>query len=406
MITKEISAEEFEKFASNNRLYNFYQTKEWKELKEKQGTNTLLIGCYENKKLCAASLLVIFPFLKLFKFAYFPRGFLVNFQDYDLLEKVTLSIKEYLKRNKFAFFRIDPAITLNRIQTDTTVVLDKSGKQIFDSLNKLGYRHHGYNIGFETFQARFNHVIYLNDTYEETSARFSKSTRKNIETSYNKGVVVKRGEVSDLKEAYDLFELTADRKNFHSYSYDFYKNMMETYKDKVTLYMAYIEPQKYKENYENLLINEKQKLHDIQEKKKHDNIGKKLIQQEELSERMIVKYQGEIEKAQKLGKDPILISSLLSIESGSEYISFISGMKSNYRDFYPKYAMYNKHINDAINKNLKVVNFFGVKGIFDPKDKDYGIYEIKKSFGGETLEYIGQFDFPINKFLYNLNKRR
>lgn len=406
MITREISKEEFSKFVTKNRLYNFYQTKEWKELKEKQQVQSLFIGCYENNKLCAASLLVIFPFLKIFKFAYFPRGFITNFYDCKLLKKVTFSIKDYLKKNKFVFFRIDPSIPLNRIQTDTTVVADKEGREIFDTLIKLGYKHYGYNTGFETFQARFNHVIYLNDTYEKTLTTFSKSTRKNIETSYNKGVIVKKGTVLDLKEAYNLFELTADRKNFHSYSYNFYKNMMEFYKEKVTLYMAYIDPKRYKKNSEELLISEKQKLFEIQEKMTHDNVGKKLIQQEELSKRMIVKYENEIEKAEKLGKELILISSLLSIESGNEYISFISGMKNEYREFYPKYAMYNKHINDAIDKKLKIVNFFGVKGIFDPKDKDYGIYEIKKSFGGETLEYIGQFDFPINKFLYNINKRR
>lgn len=406
MLTKEITIQEFEDFASKSKLNNFYQTKYWKELKEKQGTKTLLIGCYEDDKICAASLLVIFPFLKISKFAYFPRGFLIDFNNKELLRKVTLSIKDYLKKNKFAFFRIDPAIPLNHIQPDTTVILDRDGEEIFNNLKKLGYEHYGYNVGFETFQARFNHVIYLKDSYEETLNTFSKSTKKNIETSINKGVIVKKGQVKDLKLAYDLFEQSAGRNNFHSYSYEFYKNMMETYKDKVILYMAYIDPKKYEENYKELLVLENKKLDEIHNKMQHDNVGKKLLQQEDLSKRMIAKYENEIEKAKNLGNDLILISSLLSIESGEEYISFISGMNNNYREFYPKYSMYNEHIKDAIDKNLKVVNFFGVKGVFDPKDKDYGMYEIKKSFGGETLEYIGQFDFPINKILYKINKRR
>lgn len=406
MLTKKISIQEFENFASKNKLKNFYQTRYWQELKEKQGTKTLLIGCFEDDKICAASVLVIFPFFKISKFAYFPRGFLGDFNDEKLLEKVTLSIKDYLKKNKFAFFRIDPAIPLNHIQLDASIILDKDGESVLKYLKKLGYKHYGYNTGFETFQARFNHVIYLKENYEETFATFSKSTRKNIEASINKGVVVKEGTVDDLKQAYDLFELTAGRKKFHSYSYEFYKNMMETYKENITLYLAYIDPKIYKENYKELLALEKSKLEEIHNKMKHDNVGKKLLQQEDLSKRMIIKYQKEIEKAKKLGNSLILISGLLSIESGEEYISFISGMKNDYRDFYPKYAMYNKHIKDAISRNLKVVNFFGVKGIFDPKDKDYGIYEIKKSFGGETLEYIGQFDFPINKILYKINKRR
>ena len=57
-------------------------------------------------------------------------------------------------------------------------------------------------------------------------------------------------------------------------------------------------------------------------------------------------------------------------------------------------------IKDAIASNLKTVNFLGVKNIFDKNDPDYGMYEVKRGFGGNTIEYIGEFDLPIKKCLY------
>ena len=53
---------------------------------------------------------------------------------------------------------------------------------------------------------------------------------------------------------------------------------------------------------------------------------------------------------------------------------------------------------------IKYVNFLGVKNIFDKNDVNHGVYEVKRGFGGQTIEYIGEFDLPINKLLYKLYK--
>ena len=37
-------------------------------------------------------------------------------------------------------------------------------------------------------------------------------------------------------------------------------------------------------------------------------------------------------------------------------------------------------------------------------DSDYGVYDVKRGFGGNTLEYVGEFDLPIKKMLYRIYK--
>ena len=66
--------------------------------------------------------------------------------------------------------------------------------------------------------------------------------------------------------------------------------------------------------------------------------------------------------------------------------------------------MYPEMIKDAYKDKVKYVNFLGVKNIFDENDKDHGVYEVKRGFGGKTIEYIGEFDLPIRPILYKIYK--
>ena len=68
--------------------------------------------------------------------------------------------------------------------------------------------------------------------------------------------------------------------------------------------------------------------------------------------------------------------------------------------------MYPALIKDAIKNGIKYANFLGVKNIFDKNDEAYGVYDIKKGFGGYTVEYIGEFDLPIKKLGYKLYKAK
>ena len=89
------------------------------------------------------------------------------------------------------------------------------------------------------------------------------------------------------------------------------------------------------------------------------------------------------------------IGALISVKSGTDYISLSSGTLTNYKKFYPKYALYDAHIKDAYKMGYKYVNFYGISGDFNKENKYYGIYEFKKGFNGNVVEYIGEFTLPI-----------
>ena len=55
---------------------------------------------------------------------------------------------------------------------------------------------------------------------------------------------------------------------------------------------------------------------------------------------------------------------------------------------------------EAYKEGFEYCNFYGITGDFNPNGKYYGIYEFKKGFGGNVIEYIGQFDLKTSNFYY------
>jgi len=134
-----------------------------------------------------------------------------------------------------------------------------------------------------------------------------------------------------------------------------------------------------------------------------DNVGNKLINQKATSDKLLDKYEEEVKLAEQFQKDYPKgkdIGVLISIKSGLEYLTLYSGILVEYKKFTPKYAMYNEHILDAYEYGIPNVNFYGISGIFDPNDKNYGMFEFKKGFGGNVVELIGEFTYPLSPLYY------
>ena len=396
MIIKKINEKDYDNFVRKNVLKSFYQSIEWYKVKKDEGKKCELLGLYIDEKLVGASLVIYSRILKKYYYAYASRGFLYDYQ--NLLEFKN-SLKMYFKKKKVVFFRMDPPIILATYDKDLKKDLIWESNQLIESLKYYGFRHYGFNQGFETDQFRFIHRLDLKNNFDEQMIEFSKSTKKNMELAKFRGVEIKKGNLKDIDMANELFNMTADRKKIVAFKKSFYKYIISEFKDKANLYMVYINKKKYLDNLENKIIDDQNKLEELKTKKQHDHVGHKLKSQEQLLLNNIKKWQEELTVVKNM-KDFTNIAAMLTITKYDEVVSFISGMDNKYRKFCPKYVMYPEMIKEAILKKLKYVNFLGVKNIFDKNDPDYGMYEVKRSFGGKTIEYIGEFDLPINKFLY------
>jgi lipid II:glycine glycyltransferase (peptidoglycan interpeptide bridge formation enzyme) len=69
-------------------------------------------------------------------------------------------------------------------------------------------------------------------------------------------------------------------------------------------------------------------------------------------------------------------------------------------NFRAAFALHRYVLEDVYKMGAKTYDFEGVSGSLDPHDIYYGMQDFKKSFGGDFLEYLGEFDGVIDEKRY------
>ncbi len=407
-----LNEKEFASFTKKYPLSSFMQTIELGHLKEHQGLKVHYVGVREGKKIVAATLMEEHPSILGKTWFYAPRGLLVDYHDTQLLTFFTEELKKYIKERKGFRLIIDPNY-IYRTRSSEGDLRDPDDKddEAFQNLISLGYVHFGFNKYLEAMQVRYAYRLKLDKPYEEIKKTFSKSTRKNMDSCYKKGLRVRKGTIDDLPIMEELFENTARRKEFFFRDLAYYKEMYQYMGNLMTIYIAYVDPKTYLDCAKEQLKNEEDNYQVILKKMETGMVGAKLKSQKETGEHLLEKYKEEVNKAKQFKKDypeGKSIGCLLSLRSGNEYLTLTSGSLAEYHSFTPKYALYDQHIQDAYQEGFKACNFYGISGNFTKENNPfYGLYEFKKGFGGEVIEYIGQFTLPVTGFnsVYNFLKK-
>lgn len=400
----ELTEKEFQKFADKHEQESFFQTVELANLRRIYGSNIHYLGVKENKKIIAGAMFSETKTMFGKSTFYAPRGYLMDYHNVELLKFFTFNLKKYFKNRNGMMIKIDPNV-IYRVRTgDGDIIPDGyNDMEVIPNLKRLGYKHFGFTKDNKFTQCRWNFLVDLSIPYDELKKKFSKNTRKNIDATYKRGVRIRVAKEEDLESMVHILEDTAIRRNFRYRNLKYFQNMYHSMKDKMVIYMAYLDPDIYLESSINMLNEEKSHYKEIISKMERDMVGSKLINQKETSLKLIDKYKNEVELAKKFKEDypnGLDIGTLISMKSGKEYLTLYSGILSEYKKFTPKYAMYNEHILDAYKFGIPYVDFYGIPGTFDPKDPEYGVYEFKRGFNGNVIELIGEFTYPLSFTYY------
>ena len=145
-----LTEEEFNEFSLKHEQYTFYQNTSWGHLKSLNGWKMHLVG-YKTKNTVIAGAMLLeksTPIKK--KMFYAPRGFLLNYNDKDLVKNFTYDIKQYVKRNGGFFIKIDPYLIYEERDIDGEIVKDGiNNENILKTLKELGYKYYGRNTKTE-----------------------------------------------------------------------------------------------------------------------------------------------------------------------------------------------------------------------------------------------------------------
>lgn len=402
---KEIKVEEFNRLARTFPNVTFYQTSNWASLKSFTGWKPLYLGYYENNKLLGIGLFLLrsMPIFDSF-LAYCPRGYLINYFDFEQLETFNKELISYLKNENVFELIIDPYLPLNQRDINGDVVPNSfDNTYIVEELKKIGYKHTGYNLNYENLQPRFLFRLPLkNKTYEEIEKDFKKETKRRVNKKDFLAISVrelKKEEITDFK---DLMEDTSKRRSFIDRPLTYYKQMYETlHDDGILRYMgAFIDVDKCRENISIEKNKIKKRIEKLSEHKEN-NIGK--LKEENVTLNSLNNLLKQLNICEKEKGKNILLSVVCLLTYGKEAIMLLAGNDEDYlQHFNSSNIIVSELIKLSINEGYDYYNFYGITGNFDPNNKNYGLYTYKKQYGGEVLELIGQFEYTIQKPLKNI----
>lgn len=98
------------------------------------------------------------------------------------------------------------------------------------------------------------------------------------------------------------------------------------------------------------------------------------------------------------------IAGTIAIKWGQNVMKYQYGASSNaHRNVYPNYALQWAMMKWGLECGCQVYDFGGISGdCQNPENPHYGLWRFKHGFGGYMKEFIGEFDYVINKPVYNL----
>ena len=190
MVLRELNASQFNAFINNYPNDSIYQTEQYGNALIKQKYNSSYYGLEENGKLYGASLILIEK-RQGFKYAYAPRGFLIDYTNFDLLKTFTSLIKKELGKKGVIAIKINPSIIKETYDTSTdNISSNDQADTIFTNLTNLGYYHLGYNNFFEAFKPRFEAIVNLNKPVEQLFNNLDNENKEKVINSDNSGLLI------------------------------------------------------------------------------------------------------------------------------------------------------------------------------------------------------------------------
>jgi peptidoglycan pentaglycine glycine transferase (the first glycine) len=88
------------------------------------------------------------------------------------------------------------------------------------------------------------------------------------------------------------------------------------------------------------------------------------------------------------------------MEYGDKAWVLYAGNHNIITNSYSNYKTYNEHIKYCYDNGIKMYDQFGTIGDLDPNNPRFGLHDFKKKFGGDYVEFIGEFDLITNKAMY------
>jgi lipid II:glycine glycyltransferase (peptidoglycan interpeptide bridge formation enzyme) len=231
--------------------------------------------------------------------------------------------------------------------------VDPTGERLAGGLARLGWRAPSEDPGFGAGQPQYVFQVPLAGRDEDELLKgFNQLWRRNIKKADKLGVTVRQGDESDLPAFHALYLETAQRDHFTGRPLSYFQRMWEAMRaedpDRIRLYLA--------------------------------------------------EHEGD------------LVAATTMVRVGTHAWYSYGASSTAKRDVRGSNAVQWAMLRDAKAAGATVYDLRGITDTLTDDDPHFGLIQFKLGTGGEAVEYVGEWDLPLNKVLYKafdlyLNRR-
>lgn len=404
MLKTNLSEETYTEFVNSLEANHFLHSVNWANFRETIAWSHDIVGYYEQDELVAAAVILYKKVSKTpFKIAYTPRGFVTR--DTSNIKGFISELKPYLKKQKVISYKVDPDCTLQQLDTKLEPLSEERNLELHNELLANDFKHLGYVNNFEGMNPRHTIRINTKDTnIDAVLANMEKKTRNACKIGEKKGLIIEHVGVEKLDVFMDLLTQTAERDGFGFRHQKYYEDMFKYFGEDLHLNLAKIDASSMIANLETeiaKLQKEEEKLNTIlagdnlsdKNRKKSTNKLDEVTSRIKKHEKSI----SELAEEAKINPDGTYVAGSMYIVDGDKawYIYGASGNK--FREMMPAYGLVRDMLTTACEENYKYFDLFGISGEYNPDNELFGLFSFKKGFGGDVIEFIGEYDLAINK---------
>ena len=385
-----IDAKTHDDFVKQSPLCNLLQSSNWAKIKD--NWDSCIAGVYQNDQLVASGLILIKHLPLSFTMMYIPRGPIMDYENKELVKFYLKELKKWAKTKHCLFISFDPAIKLREFDLDhKDKPDDQKALSIINNLqdNKAIYKGKTLKIE-ETIQPRFHMGLYYTD---DLNSHLPKSTIKSCKAAIKRHVNVKVADHSEVEKFAKMIELTEKHKNVHLRNEEYFRKILDVYKEDATLYLADVNVNTYKKELEDSI---KAANDTLQNETATNNAKNKALQTIKNSEKELLTIN---DLANKYPSAETIIAGGLMVGFGNTCEMLYAGRNDDFNSFRPQYYLYTKKIEHSFKQGYQYVNMGGIEGTLDD-----GLSKFKANFNPVIIEYVGEFDLPVMPLLYKLAK--
>ena len=376
--TNNLDKQEYDKFISNYPMASFMQEYNWANIKDNWGH--FHCGLYKDNKLVGVCLVLIKKIIKNINMFYIPRGYIIDFTNYEDLKEMTHNIKKLAKENNAYMVKIDPnfCISDNSFKDEEVEHNYSKDYEIKNkNLLKLGYKNTGLHKEFsKNLQPQYNifapicnkESIILNE--QEILKTYKSKFKYYLGNFHNKrGVTFEiTNNEKDLDKFIELLRLTEKKQNINLRNKEYFTKILNNFNDKAYLFFGKIDLNKYLD----FLNNNEGKEEDISEVKN------------------LIKENGN---TMTLSTGLLLLPSNKKGIRTSEYL--YAGNSTILNKLNISAGLVFEMIKFSMNNNCHYCNLGGIDGNLNDH-----LTIFKQKFNGRIMIFCGEYDLPTSLIYY------